>query len=33
MVLSEYEAKRQELDAKMQELNTMESEKKNGTER
>ena len=28
MVLSEYEAKRQELDAKMQELNTMESEKK-----
>ena len=28
MVLSEYEAKRQELDAKMSELNTMESEKK-----
>ena len=28
MLLSEYEAKRQELDAKMQKLNEMESEKK-----
>lgn len=28
MVLSEYEAKRSELDAKMQKLNEMESEKK-----
>ena len=28
MVLSEYEAKRQELDAEMQKLNEMESEKK-----
>lgn len=30
MILSEYEAKRADLDTKMQELNTQESEKKNG---
>lgn len=32
MVLSEYEAKRAELDKKMEELNEMESEKKNRAE-